>query len=377
MTVKDVWETEGLVTTAGAPELKDHVPTTDAVAVARLKAAGAIVFGKTNTPLYAGDFQTHNEVYGVTNNPWDLTRTTGGSSGGSAAAVASGMSPLELGSDIGGSIRNPAHFNGVYGLKPSHGVVPSRGHIPGPPGTLVEPDVNCNGPLARSLDDLRPGLSVLAGPLPEDAAAWRLELDAGPPLASLSELRVATVFHEGRDVVPRREPCHVQPRGVRGRARRGRRRGRRGVAAGEPGRRDAHVAGHGPADHRHVVHRRGVRGVHRARLITGGRSDDRSRPGAGVPLPVVGRADQLRQVQRAAWAALFERYDVVLAPVMPTTAFPHDIEREMVERELDVDGLAVPPQPRSRGAAPSVRCSSRSSPCPPVPPRTACRSACR
>ena len=202
MTVKDVWETEGLVTTAGAPELKDHVPTTDALAVARLKRAGAIVFGKTNTPLYAGDFQTYNEVYGVTNNPWDRTRTTGGSSGGSAAAVASGMSPIELGSDIGGSIRNPSHFNGVYGLKPSHGVVPSRGHIPGPPGSLVEADVNCNGPLARSIDDLEAALSVLAGPVPEEAVGWRLELDAGPPVGSVSDLRVATVFHEGRDVVP-------------------------------------------------------------------------------------------------------------------------------------------------------------------------------
>ena len=127
MTVKDVWETEGLVTTSGAPELKDHVPHTDALAVARLKEAGAIIFGKTNTPPYAGDFQTFNDLYGITNNPWDITRTAGGSSGGAAAAVAAGITPLEMGSDIGGSIRNPAHFNGVYGLKPSWGVVPSRG----------------------------------------------------------------------------------------------------------------------------------------------------------------------------------------------------------------------------------------------------------
>ena len=193
MTVKDVWETEGLVTTSGAPELQDHVPEVDALAVARLRTAGAVIFGKTNTPLYAGDFQTYNDVYGVTNNPWDTTRTAGGSSGGAAAAVAAGLTPLELGSDIGGSIRNPAHFNGVYGLKPSWGVVPSRGHIPGPPGSLVEPDVNCNGPLARSLDDLRLALGVVAGPVPEDAAGWRLELDEGPPVADVGALRVATV----------------------------------------------------------------------------------------------------------------------------------------------------------------------------------------
>ncbi|MGH3577877.1 MAG: amidase family protein, partial [Mycobacterium sp.] len=101
MTVKDVWETEGLVTTSGAPELKDHIPLADALSVSRLKAAGAIIFGKTNTPLYAGDFQTFNDVYGRTNNPWDTSRTAGGSSGGSAAAVAAGLTTLELGSDIG------------------------------------------------------------------------------------------------------------------------------------------------------------------------------------------------------------------------------------------------------------------------------------
>src|SRR5580704_8293476 len=202
MTVKDVWETEGLVTTAGAGELKEYVPEADALAVGRLKAAGAIIFGKTNTPLYAGDFQTFNDVYGRTNNPWDRSRTVGGSSGGAAAAVAAGFTPLELGSDIGGSIRNPAHFNGVYGLKPSWGVVPSRGHIPGPPGSLVETDVNCNGPLARSLDDLRLALDVVAGPVPEDAAGWRLELDPGDPIDAVRRLRVATVFGEGDDLMP-------------------------------------------------------------------------------------------------------------------------------------------------------------------------------
>ena len=90
------------------------------------------------------------------------------------------MTALEMGSDIGGSIRNPAHFNGVYGMKPSWGVVPSRGHIPGPPGSLVETDINCGGPMARSINDLRTALSVIAGPVPEEAVGWRLALDAGP-----------------------------------------------------------------------------------------------------------------------------------------------------------------------------------------------------
>src|SRR5258708_2110595 len=116
MTVKDVWETEGLVTTSGAPELAQYVPTADALAVRRLKDAGAIIFGKTNTPMYAGDWQTYNDVYGRTSNPWDASRTAGGSSGGGAAAVAAGLTPLELGSDIGGAGRNAALPNAAHSL---------------------------------------------------------------------------------------------------------------------------------------------------------------------------------------------------------------------------------------------------------------------
>jgi amidase len=134
MTIKDTFETAGIRTTAGAPVLSNHVPSRDATAVARLGAAGAIVFGKTNVPLFAGDLQSYNAIFGATNNPWDLARSPGGSSGGSAAALAAGLTPLELGSDLGGSIRNPAHYCGLYGHKPTYGVIPMRGHIPGPPG---------------------------------------------------------------------------------------------------------------------------------------------------------------------------------------------------------------------------------------------------
>lgn len=123
MTVKDALETAGMRTTSGAPDLSGHVPGRDADAVARLRAAGAVIFGKTNLPLYAGDLQTFNDVFGTTNNPWDATRTPGGSSGGAAAAVAAGLTSLELGSDLAGSIRLPAHFCGVYGHKPSYGIV--------------------------------------------------------------------------------------------------------------------------------------------------------------------------------------------------------------------------------------------------------------
>ena len=164
MTVKDSFQTQGCITTSGAPELADFVPPEDAWPVARLRAAGAVIFAKTNLPLYAGDIQSYNEVYGTTNNPHDVRRTPGGSSGGSAAALAMGFTPIELGSDIGGSIRVPAHYSGVMGHKPSYGIVPGHGQIPGMPGTFSQADLAVSGPMARTVDDLELGLDVLAGP---------------------------------------------------------------------------------------------------------------------------------------------------------------------------------------------------------------------
>src|SRR5262249_61312883 len=117
-----------------------------------------------NTPVVAGDAQTYNPIFGVTKNPWDLTRSPGGSSGGSAAALSAGLSGLELGSDIGGSIRNPAHYCGVYGHKPSYDIIPLRGHIPGPPGSLSGADIAVLGPLGRGAEDLALALEVMAGP---------------------------------------------------------------------------------------------------------------------------------------------------------------------------------------------------------------------
>jgi amidase len=342
MTVKDVWETEGLVTTAGAPELADHIPQNDALAVGRLKAAGAIVFGKSNTPLYAGDFQTFNDVYGVTSNPWDPARTAGGSSGGAAAAVAAGLTPLELGSDIGGSIRNPAHFNGIYGLKPSWGVVPSRGHIPGPPGSLVETDVNCSGPLARSLEDLRTTLGIIAGPVPQDAAAWRLELDAGPAIGDVTELRVATVFAEGSDLLPVARDVRAKLAAFAGRIAQA---GARVDAVPLPvpladGLRSWQdlvlpIIGTGLPDDAFAAFAELEAVLGDDPMVNAGRAlASRYRSWA--------RANAARQYQRAAWGALFRQYDVVLAPVMPTTAFPHDTVRPITDRVLDVDGVAVP-----------------------------------
>lgn len=189
MTIKDSLETAGLVTTSGAPELRHHVPEEDAVVVHRAIDAGAIVLGKTNLPIYAGDWQTYNAVYGRTNNPWDTSRTVGGSSGGAAASLAAGFVPLETGSDIGGSIRTPANYCGVYGHKPSHGIVPERGHIPGPPGTKSETDLAVVGPLARSAGDLQLLLDVIAGPDTLAQHGWKLALPA-PRADRLEDFRV-------------------------------------------------------------------------------------------------------------------------------------------------------------------------------------------
>src|SRR6478672_2859323 len=189
ITIKDSIETAGMRTTSGAKMLAEYVPQRDAIAVARLRAAGAIVFGKSNLPEFAGDSQSYNELFGTTNNPWDPKRTPGGSSGGAAAAVAAGLTGLELGSDIRGSLRQPAHNTGVFTLKPSFGIVPTRGHIPGPPGTLSTPDMAVLGPIARSADDLDLALDVLAGPDPTAAVAWRLRLP--PPRGrSLRDYRI-------------------------------------------------------------------------------------------------------------------------------------------------------------------------------------------
>ena len=149
MTIKECFDFVGLPSTYGHLERAKHRAKEDAVTVSRLKAAGAIVLGKTNVPKDLADWETHNEVYGHTRNPWDLNRSAGGSSGGSAAALAAGLTALELGSDIGGSIRTPAAFCGVYGHKPTFGIVPTRG-ANSPDETLAPRDILVAGPMAQS-----------------------------------------------------------------------------------------------------------------------------------------------------------------------------------------------------------------------------------
>lgn len=189
LTIKDTFEVRGLRSTAGAKRLALHTPEKNAVAVEKLEQAGAIIFGKTNVPVYASDLQSFNPLYGTTHNPWDIRLTPGGSSGGAAAALAAGLSPLELGSDIAGSIRTPAHFCGVYGHKATQGIIPMRGHIPGPPGMLSEADLAVPGPMARSAADLSLMMDVVCGASPVKEAAWSLSLPQCEK-QSLSEFRV-------------------------------------------------------------------------------------------------------------------------------------------------------------------------------------------
>ncbi len=200
-TVKDTYETVGVRTTAGAPFLSGYVPAEDAALVARLKAAGAVILGKTNVPTMAADWQSYNELFGTTNNPWDVARTPGGSSGGEAAAVAAGLSFLGLGSDIGGSIRVPAHFCGIYGHKPSLDIIPLRGHIPPPPGLAPHPlamgvgNLPVAGPLARSAADLKMAMEAFGGPDMYDAVAWRWSLPQ-PRGSRLSDYRLGYVLDD-------------------------------------------------------------------------------------------------------------------------------------------------------------------------------------
>src|SRR5580704_1959936 len=166
MTIKEAFNVAGLPTTWGQRQYRGFRPKCDATLVTRAKRAGGIFLGKTNVPLGLGDFQSYNEVYGATCNPWDLTRSPGGSSGGSAAALAAGFGPLSFGSDIGGSLRVPAHFCGVYAHKPTLGLVPVRGYSPPPPRSplLGDCDLAVVGPMARTASDLGLALDVIAGP---------------------------------------------------------------------------------------------------------------------------------------------------------------------------------------------------------------------
>src|SRR5712671_774418 len=194
MTVKESYNVAGLPTTWGFPPQKDFVPPADALSICRVRGAGGVILGKTNVPVGLGDWQSYNEIYGTTNNPFDLGRTPGGSSGGSAAALAAGYGPLSLGSDIGGSLRVPAFHCGVYAHKPTYNVVPSRGHTPPPfPPLPLDRDMAVIGPMARSAADLSLLLDVIAGPDPLEAGVG-YSLTLPPPRhTKLKDFRVLVI----------------------------------------------------------------------------------------------------------------------------------------------------------------------------------------
>ncbi len=342
MTIKDSYETEGIVTTSGAPDLAGHVPDTDADAVDLLRRGGAVVFAKTNLPLYAGDIQTFNDVYGLTRNPYDPERTVGGSSGGAAAALAAGYTLLELGSDIGGSIRCPAHYCGVAGIKPSWWVISKRGHIPGPPGARRAPDLSVAGPMARSVADLELAMDVLTVDGVHSVPGARLP-EASPAVATLEGCRVGVWSQDptgpiGADVAATLDRLAGQLEDAGAQV-------RTDVRPVTPTEEwfplylqlltAAMSAGMDPAERDLLA------------SIGDGIPSDTTDPmlaaarGAGIEHLEWMRLDERRHQVIAGWQQVFTEIDVMVAPAAPTPAFPHD-QTPLTTRLLDVDGTQVP-----------------------------------
>ena len=316
MTVKESNNVEGLASTWGSPAFSGWTAPVDAVAVQRLKAAGAIILGKTNVPPFLADWQSNNPVYGRTRNPWDLDRSPGGSSGGSAAALASGMTPLEFGSDIGGSIRVPAAFCGVYGHKPTYGLIPSRGHAP--PGLDGGPiALAVVGPLARSAADLDRALTVTAGPEPEEAVGYKLDLPK-PRHANLADYRVL-VLDQHPEVVTDSEIVGALDT-LAGRL----------DALGAQVSRSSDLMPDLAAQH----------GVYMGLL---GAAMSRGAPDATV----INAHEWMNLLDaqvafRRRWAEFFKAFDVVLMPTFGVVAYPHDDEPDQSKRVHIIDGRETP-----------------------------------
>ena len=339
MTVKESYDVAGYKTTWGIPEMKDNLAREDALSIQRLKRAGAVIFGKTNVPLRLADFQSYNDIYGTTNNPWDKGRTPGGSSGGSAAALAAGLCGLETGSDIGGSIRNPAHFCGVFGHKPTWNLLPPRGHAM--PGVRTPADISVIGPLARSARDLETALLVMAGPDEIQSRGYSLALPRlGKPV---SALRVA-VWSD--------DPVAPVSKAVRGRVESVAAALRDAGATVDDSARPDLSSKASQAAFQYLLqatmssripdaeHQKLVQAV--ATLAANDTSDRANTLRAqAASFRDWSRHNEARTHLRWAWHAFFQRYDVLLTPIMPTSAFPHD-HRAFGERTIDVDGAKRP-----------------------------------
>jgi amidase len=340
MTVKESYDVVGLPTTWGAPEFKDFKPARNAVAVDRLLGAGAVIFGKTNVPYMLGDFQSYNVIYGTTNNPWDVKRSPGGSSGGAAAALAAGLTGLEAGSDIGSSLRNPAHYCGIYALKPTFGVICTEGHRS--PGRVSVADISVIGPLARSAADLEVATGVMAGPDATEGLAWRIELPKATQ-ERLADFRVAVLLEVPHAPVDRSVQDAIQ------------------TVADALAKAGAKVSDRArPVIDTAAVDQlfRGLLGaamagrqrddifkqnLEKARALA---PDDMSPAARGLRAATMAHRDWIvgnekRHQLRLKWAEFFRDYDVLLCPPVATPAQPHNHEGEPFSRIIPVNGKQV------------------------------------
>lgn len=343
ITIKDAFDVAGLPSSGGLPAYRERVPTEDAAAVARLRAAGAVIIGKTNVPVFSGDFQSYNPAHGVTNNPWDEARSPGGSSGGAAVAVATGMSAFELGSDLGSSIRWPAHACGVFGLKTSWGLVSTWGAIPPPPErrTPRNADLMVAGPISRAAEDLDLILPVIAGPRDTALPAPGL---AEPRRTSAKGLRIALWADDPFAPVDK-EVSDAVREAARSLA-------EAGAIVDETARPSVRFADAFEvyALLNHAVVAYGLPPKVRARIQAQASRfspNDLSHQalqarGARMTPGLYQQIDQRRRAQKRQWASFFSRYDVVLCPPAPVAAIPHDHGPDIHARRLMVNGEPRP-----------------------------------
>jgi amidase len=341
MTIKESFDVAGLPTTWGRPELKDNVPAQDALAVQRFAAAGAVLFGKTNVPTLLADWQTFNAIYGTTNNPWDIARGPGGSWGGAAAALAAGMTGLECGSDIGASIRNPAHYCGVYGHKPTYGICSSQGQVL--PPYMRESDIAVIGPLARSARDLEIALKAIAGPDEIDGTGWELRLPK-PTQKSWRQWRVGVLLSAHAAEADRSVQDAIQAVADFA-AKRGAKvndRARPDIDLGEANR--VFIRLLRAATTRSLTDAAFARNVEAAKQVL---PDDDSYPALMARGNTLYHREWLylneaRHRMRLKWAAFFQDYDVLLCPAAATPAFTHNQQGERWERTVTVNGKPQP-----------------------------------
>lgn len=340
MTVKESFDVAGLPTTWGAPAWKNSVADEDALSVTRLRDAGAIVFGKTNVPMWLADTQAFNAIYGRTRSPWDLERTPGGSSGGASAALAAGLTGLELGSDIAGSIRNPAAYCGLFGLKPTQGICPPHGHALS--DNVAPLDMLVIGPLGRSADDLQLSLDAIAGPDAIDAAGMRLALPR-PRARRLEDFRVAIVTDDPTVPIARELGDKMRELGRFLRSAK--------VKVSNSARPDIDL------DETHRLYDVLLRAATSARqtdkeyaanvaardALPRTADTKQARMLRGVTLSHRDwlRLDETRHRLRWKWHAFFAKYDLLICPLSVTAPFPHD-PTPTYERELAVDGVPHP-----------------------------------